>query len=56
MPLDVKQQRVFHAIWDEARRIYSPIGTLVVNGTASATIVVIIKIHSNKRIINNINI
>ena len=43
MPLDVKQQRVFHAIWDEARRIYSPIGTLVVNGTASATIVVIIK-------------
>ena len=43
MPLDVKQQRVFHAIWDEARRIYSPIGTLVVNGTAIAPIVVVRK-------------
>lgn len=40
MPLAANQQRYFYAIWDEARRIYSPIGTLVVNGTATATIVV----------------
>ena len=40
MPIAANQQRYFYAIWDEARRVYSPIGTLVVNGTATATIVV----------------
>lgn len=40
MPIAANQQRYFYAIWDEARRVYSPIGTLVVNGTGTATIVV----------------
>lgn len=40
IPLNYNQQRVFKAIWDEAKRLYSPIGGLTVTGTVTAPIIV----------------